>query len=128
MSGLQRTPPRAQKKVEEERKSGWQIAGNGKKAGDGRGDELEKVWRGKVDNGREICPTCKTRVNSGERGVTCDRCKMWHHAECEGLSRKEYEKIVEIDEKIRWYCQDCCLLYTSPSPRDKRQSRMPSSA
>ena len=22
----------------------------------------------------------------------------------------------------------CCLLYTSPSPRDKRQSRMPSSA
>ena len=29
-------------------------------------------------------------------------------------------------------CKDmkikCCLLYTSPSPRDKRQSRMPSSA
>ena len=24
--------------------------------------------------------------------------------------------------------QDACLLYTSPSPRDKRQSRMPSSA
>ena len=23
---------------------------------------------------------------------------------------------------------DSCLLYTSPSPRDKRQSRMPSSA
>ena len=25
-------------------------------------------------------------------------------------------------------CSDTCLLYTSPSPRDKRQSRMPSSA
>ena len=24
--------------------------------------------------------------------------------------------------------KDLCLLYTSPSPRDKRQSRMPSSA
>ena len=24
--------------------------------------------------------------------------------------------------------KDACLLYTSPSPRDKRQSRMPSSA
>ena len=24
--------------------------------------------------------------------------------------------------------EDTCLLYTSPSPRDKRQSRMPSSA
>ena len=27
--------------------------------------------------------------------------------------------------KEQWYV---CLLYTSPSPRDKRQSRMPSSA
>ena len=26
----------------------------------------------------------------------------------------------------KWVCS--CLLYTSPSPRDKRQSRMPSSA
>ena len=25
-------------------------------------------------------------------------------------------------------CMEICLLYTSPSPRDKRQSRMPSSA
>ena len=25
-------------------------------------------------------------------------------------------------------CANVCLLYTSPSPRDKRQSRMPSSA
>ena len=30
-----------------------------------------------------------------------------------------------------WFCLEtgkACLLYTSPSPRDKRQSRMPSSA
>ena len=25
-------------------------------------------------------------------------------------------------------CTDCCLLYTSPSPRDRQKSRMPSSA
>ena len=31
--------------------------------------------------------------------------------------------------KICPYCKsNTCLLYTSPSPRDKRQSRMPSSA
>ena len=29
----------------------------------------------------------------------------------------------EVDEQL-----SACLLYTSPSPRDKRQSRMPSSA
>ena len=33
----------------------------------------------------------------------------------------EYVKVADPDAKA-------CLLYTSPSPRDKRQSRMPSSA
>ena len=35
------------------------------------------------------------------------------------------------EENQKQYIQDvikACLLYTSPSPRDKRQSRMPSSA
>ena len=32
---------------------------------------------------------------------------------------------IEADEGV---LRDSCLLYTSPSPRDKRQSRMPSSA
>ena len=36
---------------------------------------------------------------------------------------KAFEKIQQTYTKI-----DNCLLYTSPSPRDKRQSRMPSSA
>ena len=37
--------------------------------------------------------------------------------------RERGVKGVELD-----WCVDTCLLYTSPSPRDKRQSRMPSSA
>ena len=32
------------------------------------------------------------------------------------------------DEKTKKIISEICLLYTSPSPRDKRQSRMPSSA
>ena len=38
----------------------------------------------------------------------------------QGLSDSEVDEITEL-----FYA---CLLYTSPSPRDKRQSRMPSSA
>ena len=34
------------------------------------------------------------------------------------------EEVIEIINRVNNYC----LLYTSPSPRDKRQSRMPSSA
>ena len=44
-----------------------------------------------------------------------------------GLYDEEYlEYLVAIIRKCRKY--GICLLYTSPSPRDKRQSRMPSSA
>ena len=44
------------------------------------------------------------------------------------LSQKEsYE---EIDTRLAsgWYVDAICLLYTSPSPRDVEESRMPSSA
>ena len=41
-----------------------------------------------------------------------------------GLAAKKYvQKYLKVGEKYK-----LCLLYTSPSPRDKRQSRMPSSA
>ena len=33
-----------------------------------------------------------------------------------------------VPNRKRWAELSICLLYTSPSPRDKRQSRMPSSA
>ena len=39
---------------------------------------------------------------------------------------KEYYKNKELTAEVMK--DGCCLLYTSPSPRDKRQSRMPSSA
>ena len=40
------------------------------------------------------------------------------------------KEIIDFAEKYdpQWFHSDPCLLYTSPSPRDKRQSRMPSSA
>ena len=34
----------------------------------------------------------------------------------------------DVEKVFGQYGQPSCLLYTSPSPRDKRQSRMPSSA
>ena len=37
----------------------------------------------------------------------------------------EVSDLCEVKPHVLRYC---CLLYTSPSPRDKRQSRMPSSA
>ena len=38
------------------------------------------------------------------------------------------EGILSVAPDLLIGAHDACLLYTSPSPRDKRQSRMPSSA
>ena len=48
-----------------------------------------------------------------------------------GIIAKSQDDGLQILEQILPYFQpafNICLLYTSPSPRDKRQSRMPSSA
>ena len=53
-------------------------------------------------------------------------------AHISGRMRKNYIRILTGDKvKVEITPYDLskgCLLYTSPSPRDKRQSRMPSSA
>ena len=41
--------------------------------------------------------------------------EWWHHQPCK-----------VVNGKVKWF--DACLLYTSPSPRDRQKSRMPSSA
>ena len=41
-----------------------------------------------------------------------------------GLNDPEFSDEKAFEATVDWVC----LLYTSPSPRDKRQSRMPSSA
>ena len=40
-------------------------------------------------------------------------------------THKPYDKLLDETREITEYC---CLLYTSPSPRDPKTSRMPSSA
>ena len=49
----------------------------------------------------------------------------------ERILKEEYQMVRQMRHRLRYLLeqQDMdCLLYTSPSPRDKRQSRMPSSA
>ena len=43
-------------------------------------------------------------------------------------ANQSYIVIDKVMEAIKATGAQACLLYTSPSPRDKRQSRMPSSA
>ena len=44
------------------------------------------------------------------------------------VAQMALDDLREIDDQKEKIRRNTCLLYTSPSPRDKRQSRMPSSA
>ena len=66
--------------------------------------------------------------------------KIFHHIETKDLRNKyEQKKVAKIQEEkkrkeFKQYLvstmetKKYCLLYTSPSPRDRTRSRMPSSA
>ena len=66
-------------------------------------------------------PTCRLvlLVRPGKRSTPAERARR------EIFRNDAFDRLLEDRGKEQfWHC----LLYTSPSPRDKRQSRMPSSA
>ena len=78
---------------------------------DGKGANIHRLLTAAVGisaEGGEFMEIVKKMVFQG---------KPWNDDNREHL-------IIELGD-VMWYV---CLLYTSPSPRDKRQSRMPSSA
>ena len=73
------------------------------------------------------------RDNDISKIVEADRAHIWHHL----IQHKPFEtnepRIIVEGKDMRVWDQNGkehidCLLYTSPSPRDMRRSRMPSSA
>ena len=73
----------------------------------------------------------KSGINAGKElhSMGQDLAKLWHaiddvDAEHANAKKKAFRTVEE--EAMETFL--ACLLYTSPSPRDKRQSRMPSSA
>ena len=62
-----------------------------------------------------------------EKRIPC--CDLLHPDHC--LTEQQVSEIahdIRMDLNLHDLYKQVCLLYTSPSPRDKRQSRMPSSA
>ena len=68
----------------------------------------------------------KTRPNADHEVNVIDY-ELWR-SEVENAQTKYYKEVESKLEMVEARFSIRCLLYTSPSPRDKRQSRMPSSA
>ena len=78
-------------------------------------NRLDSLWMREKNEARE---TAEQRVESA-RGTMRRRA--------EGDLRDAAERLVEEQQTFKSQL-GACLLYTSPSPRDQRGSRMPSSA
>ena len=61
-------------------------------------------------------------ILKGTEGVFCAGGDLKALAESLG------ERDTSLDRQRFYHHHECCLLYTSPSPRDRTRSRMPSSA
>ena len=83
------------------------------------------------DSAPEQCPVCKApaekfKEQTGER--------EWAAEHVVGVAKGVSEDIVaDLRANFEGECSEvgmylACLLYTSPSPRDRQKSRMPSSA
>ena len=86
----------------------WFAALDDEDAGEG-GSKLVEALRSRDDDGRTAFHRA---CASGARGREVVRLAL------DRMSKEDAKRVVNA----------ACLLYTSPSPRDKRQSRMPSSA
>ena len=71
--------------------------------------KVDGVAPGSMDNDGHLCAT-----------------KVFHKEWAEGTPIFSQHAEPDANGDIAWY--DVCLLYTSPSPRDRQKSRMPSSA
>ena len=70
----------------------------------------------------EQCNICIEDFSKQKRkSIKCEYCEFTACKEC-------FEKWILTENVAKCMNNDCCLLYTSPSPRDMRRSRMPSSA
>src|SRR5665213_919335 len=78
-------------------------------------------------------------VRTFDDGYESDQHAVAHHLcfkfgsvvaipHCLATSGQSYAHADLVDAFFRDACVDACLLYTSPSPRDRQKSRMPSSA
>ena len=89
---------------------------------------INKVWYagGKIDLWRGLIYHIGIRDFDGPKYSFINET---HYASgcCMCLRFEDFKKLNFFDETFGMYCEDC-LLYTSPSPRDRQKSRMPSSA
>ena len=84
-------------------------------------ESLEDLFL-KIDRLRELLQLTNRQINGLTSQINNNQVKVRALEEELEILKDDYAAMIVKSRK------NACLLYTSPSPRDKRQSRMPSSA
>ena len=54
------------------------------------------------------CKVCESSVEADDKGIECEICKQWSHANCVDIEDNEYEVLTTHQKgTIHWYCDDC---------------------
>ena len=61
-----------------------------------------------TEHGDPKCPVCAVDVGDDEQGLLCERCMVWFHCDCAGVSSEDYEQFVHCDED--WFCIGCKVI------------------
>ena len=56
----------------------------------------------------DVCGHCDKECTPDGEAIQCDLCYVWVHAECEGVTNEQYEKLNSIAStlcNVAYYCQ-----------------------
>lgn len=107
------TENRVGERKEDAEESGWHVAGaGGSRREHDKQDEtkLEQVWQAGQEvntKKKDNCSLCRIEVKDNQMALNCDLCQRWYHVGCVKVTKKEYDMISKIDEKVKWFCLDC---------------------
>ena len=62
------------------------------------------------ENGDRIylCGTCDNPVSWDHKGIICETCDQWYHAECQNIHSKTYGQLSDSRLNVSWHCIICC--------------------
>ena len=58
------------------------------------------------------CGTCQNSANWEQKGVCCDTCNQWYHADCQNIKSIIYDKMGDLNTS--WNCLTCGMPNFSP--------------
>ena len=56
------------------------------------------------------CSVCSKNVCDNQRAIQCDEYNCWSHGACNGISKLEYQNLVEEDNSAEWHCLPCLIM------------------